>query len=135
MLHSCGIYSHYRMLHCCMTMAEVQLCSSIKAVKHSVIMWKGHTCKLLSGRQNKNLFWAQSRICSYKNSQGPRITDGLHGLHLLGCNDWSRLAYEQALQCALVVGWEKEGEVATLSLEFEFHLQFLLACNNSRVKQ
>ena len=34
------------------------------------------------------------------------------------------LACEQALRGALVVGWEKEGELATMSQEFEFHLQF-----------
>jgi len=34
------------------------------------------------------------------------------------------VACEQALQGALVVGQEKEGELATTSLEFEFHLQF-----------
>ena len=34
------------------------------------------------------------------------------------------LACKQALQGALVAGWEKEGELATTSLEFEFHLQF-----------
>ena len=31
---------------------------------------------------------------------------------------------EQALQGALAAGREKEGELATTSLEFEFHLQF-----------
>ena len=34
------------------------------------------------------------------------------------------LACEQSLQGSLVVGWEKEGELGTMSLEFEFHLQF-----------
>ena len=34
------------------------------------------------------------------------------------------IACGQALLDALVVGWEKEGEVATMSLDFEFHLQF-----------
>ena len=39
--------------------------------------------------------------------------------------NWSiKLAWEQALQGALAVGQEKEGELATTSLEFEFHLQF-----------
>ena len=33
---------------------------------------------------------------------------------ILGHNDWSRLAYEQALWGALAVGREKEGEVATV---------------------
>ena len=51
---------------------------------------------------------------THKNSQGPRIIDGLHSLHLLGHNDWSQLAYEQALWGALAVGREKEGEVATV---------------------
>ena len=31
---------------------------------------------------------------------------------------------EQALRSALVAGWEKERDLATLSLKFEFHLQF-----------
>ena len=31
---------------------------------------------------------------------------------------------EQALRGALVAGQEKEGELQTTSLEFEFHLQF-----------
>ena len=35
-----------------------------------------------------------------------------------------RMACEKALQGALVAGLEKEGELATTSLEFEFHLQF-----------
>ena len=30
------------------------------------------------------------------------------------------LACEQALRGALVTGWEKEGELATTSLEFEY---------------
>ena len=34
------------------------------------------------------------------------------------------LACEQVLQGTLVAGWEKEGELATMSLEFEFCLQF-----------
>ena len=34
------------------------------------------------------------------------------------------LASEQALRGALAAGREKEGELATDSLEFEFHLQF-----------
>ena len=36
-----------------------------------------------------------------------------------------QIAWRQALQGALVVGWKKEGGLATTSLEFEFHLQFL----------
>ena len=39
-------------------------------------------------------------------------------------NELKRLACEQALQGTLVVGWEKEGELATTSLEFECHLYF-----------
>ena len=35
-----------------------------------------------------------------------------------------KLACEQALWGALAAGWEKEGELATTSLEFAFHLQF-----------
>ena len=38
------------------------------------------------------------------------------------------LASEQAVRGALVAGREKEGELATTSLEFEFHLQF--ACSS-----
>ena len=38
-------------------------------------------------------------------------------------NTW-KLACEQALQGALAAGREKEGELATMFLEFEFHLQF-----------
>ena len=34
------------------------------------------------------------------------------------------IACKQALWGALVVGWEKEGELPTRSLEFESHLQF-----------
>ena len=34
------------------------------------------------------------------------------------------VACKQALQGALVVGQEKEGELAATSLELEFHLQF-----------
>ena len=33
-------------------------------------------------------------------------------------NELKRLACEQALPGALVTGWEKEGELATKSLEF-----------------
>ena len=36
----------------------------------------------------------------------------------------SALACEQASRGALAAGREKEGELATTSLEFEFHLQF-----------
>ena len=35
-----------------------------------------------------------------------------------------RATSQQGLQGALVAGWEKEGELATTSLKFEFHLQF-----------
>ena len=35
----------------------------------------------------------------------------------------SHLACEQALRGALAAVWEKEGELATTSLKFEFHLQ------------
>ena len=34
------------------------------------------------------------------------------------------IAREQTLRDALAAGWEKEGELAATSLEFEFHLQF-----------
>ena len=36
----------------------------------------------------------------------------------------TQIACKQALWGALVAGWQKEGELATTSLEFEFHLQF-----------
>ena len=35
-------------------------------------------------------------------------------------SDGGTLACEQALQSTLAVGWEKEGELATTSLEFEY---------------
>ena len=35
------------------------------------------------------------------------------------------LAYQQALWGALAAGREKKGELATTSLEIEFHVQFL----------
>ena len=38
------------------------------------------------------------------------------------------ISCEQALRGALAAGREKEGELATLSLEFEFHVQF--ACGS-----
>ena len=37
------------------------------------------------------------------------------------------LACDQAIQSALAAGREKEGELATTSLEFEFHLYFPVA--------
>ena len=40
----------------------------------------------------------------------------IHSCDVLACN--------QALQGAVAVGQEKDGELATMSLEFEFHLQF-----------
>ena len=39
-------------------------------------------------------------------------------------NDALWLACEQAFPGTLVAGQEREGELATTSLEFEFHLQF-----------
>ena len=39
---------------------------------------------------------------------------------LLSGSDSGTLACEQALQSTLVAGWEKEGELATTSLEFEY---------------
>ena len=39
-------------------------------------------------------------------------------------NELKRLACEQALRGALVMGWEKNGEFATTSLKLEFHLHF-----------
>ena len=40
---------------------------------------------------------------------------------------------EQALQAALVAGWEKEGGLATTSPEFEFHLQFPFFCPSTEL--
>ena len=37
---------------------------------------------------------------------------------------WLTVACEQAVRGALAAGREKEGDVGTASLEFEFHLQF-----------
>ena len=37
---------------------------------------------------------------------------------------YPHLTCEQALRGTLMAGWEKEGELATTSLEFKFHLQF-----------
>ena len=34
------------------------------------------------------------------------------------------VACKQGLQGTLAAGWEKEGELVTMSLEFEFHLHF-----------
>ena len=34
------------------------------------------------------------------------------------------LACEEAFRGDLAVGWKKEGDLATTSLEFEFHLQY-----------
>ena len=39
---------------------------------------------------------------------------------LLSGSDGGTLACEQVLQSTLVAGWEKEGELATTSLEFEY---------------
>ena len=36
----------------------------------------------------------------------------------------TQIACKQAFWGTLAAGWEKEGELATMSLEFEFHLQF-----------
>ena len=48
-----------------------------------------------------------------------------HPQTTLLCHDGkSDLACEQALRSDTAMGWEKEGELATMSLEFEFHLQF-----------
>ena len=52
-----------------------------------------------------------------------------YGLHcaitlILLYDGKSDLACEQALRSDTAMGWEKEGELATMSLEFEFHLQF-----------
>ena len=51
----------------------------------------------------------------------------LIGAYLIRLTAWRGLymvACEQALRGALAAGREKEGELATASLEFEFHLQF-----------
>ena len=46
------------------------------------------------------------------------------------CHDRkSDLACEQALRSDTAMGWEKEGELATMSLEFEFHLQWAIPEN------
>ena len=45
-----------------------------------------------------------------------------------------QIAWRQALQGALVVGWKKEGGLATTSLElFEFHLQFLCGSTSTEL--
>jgi len=43
---------------------------------------------------------------------------------MAGSNCGLFIACEEALQGALAAGREKEGELATASLEFEFHLHF-----------
>ena len=42
-------------------------------------------------------------------------------------------ACEQALRGALAAGREKEGELVTTSLEFEFHLQFLSGSSSTKL--
>ena len=42
-------------------------------------------------------------------------------------------ACEQALRGALAAGREKEGELVTTSLEFEFHLQFLSGSSSTEL--
>ena len=41
--------------------------------------------------------------------------------------------FEQALRGALTAGREKEGELSTTSLEFEFHLQFPCGCPSTEL--
>ena len=55
---------------------------------------------------------------SLDNNVSPRLQ--AHSVRL-GC---VHIACEQALRGTLVVGQEKEGELAATSLELEFHLQF-----------
>ena len=48
----------------------------------------------------------------------------LYNMKSLVFQSVTQVACEQALWGALAVGWEKEGELATTSLEFECRLQF-----------
>ena len=59
-----------------------------------------------------------SALSSYQHKYGQGLNPQVGFSPLL----WA--ACEQTLWGALAVGWEKEGELATMSLEFEFHVQF-----------
>ena len=61
--------------------------------------------------------WLESCICTEVSASGPVPPPQINiATSLLAC--------EQALRGALAAGWEKEGELATMSLEIEFCFQF-----------
>ena len=66
-----------------------------------------------------------------RSTQGKAGLHGRQSQHVFqtvldsGFHAVDSVAWVQALQRALAAGLEKEGELATASLEFEFHLQFL----------
>ena len=60
----------------------------------------------------------------WRVSAGGRSLTGGRCLREVVCTWRFNLAYEQAFWGALAAGQEKEGALATASLEFKFHLQF-----------
>ena len=59
----------------------------------------------------------KSRPYLFSNTLPPAVVGGAIKVRCM-------VAYEQALRGTLATGREKKGELATMSLKFEFHLQF-----------
>ena len=67
----------------------------------------------------------KSRPYLFSNTLPPAVVGGAIKVRCM-------VAYGQALRGALAAGREKKGELATTSLEFEFHLQFPSNSANQR---
>ena len=91
---------------------------------------KSPTCRKTVHRKTHGAVEQDIHWFGFRTSTSQKIQVQLQSLALetpnveFLANELKGLACEQALRGALAVGWEKEGELATTSLEFEFHLQF-----------
>ena len=91
---------------------------------------KSPTCRKTVHRKTHGAVEQDIHLFGFRTNTSQKILVQLQSLALetptveFLANELKGLACEQALQGTLVVGWEKEGELATKSLEFEFHLQF-----------
>ena len=101
-------------------------CSSLCVPETSSLLdsW-GNLWDLKPGNEGGNLFSFDAAM------------DGRVEPQLLWCRKLpiiaSLVAWEQAIRCALAAGREKEGDLATKSLEFEFHVPFLCGCPSTEL--
>ena len=74
----------------------------------------------ITSQMTPYLLMKQKGVIVLKNCQGSCPLSIYPGEYVCSWLKSSWVASEQALRGTLVAGWEKEGELATMSLEFEY---------------